>query len=98
MIFTTGQLELIATMSHARAPVARICEALDISEPEYSAWCQRLALGRAYVEPLTIPARPERKAPERARLRAERYFESVSEAPAPLDDAGIAAANDYYSM
>jgi hypothetical protein len=82
---TTRDLELIAIMAHARAPVARIAAALGISEPEYSAWLQRLALGRAYVAPVTIPARPVRKVP--ARLRAERFFESATEAQdAPIKD------------
>jgi hypothetical protein len=31
-------------------------------------------------------------------VRAERYFEAVSEAPAPLDDAAIAEASRFYSI
>ena len=72
MIFTTAQLEIIATLSHARAPAAQICEALGISEAEFAAWHQRLAMGRSYVEPVSIPSKPVRQLPERLRFRAEK--------------------------
>ena len=95
---TTRDLELIASLAHARAPVARIAAAIGISELEYSAWCQRLALGRAWREPLVISARPERRLPERLRVRADRLFEQAS-APAQEDEGEIAeAASRYYSV
>jgi len=91
---TTRDLELIAVMAHARAPVARIAAALGLSEDAFKAWCQRLALGRAYVPAVAIPARRVRVVPER--LRAERFFEQASEAP-QADAAEIAAAVEFYS-
>ncbi len=93
---TTSDLELIASLSHARTPPDKIAAFLGISEPEYSAWLQRLAMGRAYVPAMVIPPRPERKVPERLRVRAERCFESVS---APVADAGeVEAAARRYSV
>ena len=98
MIFTTAQLEIIATLSHARAPAAQICEALGISEAEFAAWHQRLAMGRSYVEPVSIPSKPVRQLPERLRFRAERIFENATEAPQPRADAAeIEAAVRRYS-
>lgn len=97
MDFTTAQLETIATLSHARTPPDKIAEALGISEDAFKAWCARLALGRAWREPVLLPARPERKAPERLRMRAERYFEQATDAP-QADEGEIAAAVEYYSV
>jgi len=62
----------------------------------YSAWLQRLAMGRAYVAPLVLPPRPVRKAPERSRVVAERLFEGATEAP-QADEGEIAAASRFYS-
>ena len=75
MNLTNSQLETVAVMLHARAPVARIAAALGISEAEFSAWAARLALGRAWCEPVTIPARPVPKVPKSPRIVAERIFE-----------------------
>ena len=98
MIFepTTHDLELIASLSIARAPVARIAAAVNLSEAEFSAWCARLALGRAWHEPVAIPPKRERRVPERLKVRAERYFESVSEPP-QADGAAIQEAVEFYS-
>jgi hypothetical protein len=94
---STRDMELIASLSIARAPPARIAAALGISEPEYAAWCTRLALGRAYVPAVVIPARRVRVVPERLRYRAERYFEAAVDAP-PTDEAEIEAAVRFYSV
>jgi hypothetical protein len=93
---TTRDLELIAVLAHARAPVARIAAALGISEPEYSAWLQRLALGRTWREPVLLPARPVRKAPKSPRIVADRVFMDAKEAP-QADEGDIAAAIEFYS-
>jgi hypothetical protein len=95
--FTTEQLETIAQLTIARTPPDKIAAAVNISEDMFAAWCTRLALGRAWREPVTIPPKPERRLPERLRYRAERYFEAVSDAPALLDDAAIQEAVLRYS-
>jgi hypothetical protein len=93
---TTRDLELIATMSQARAPSDKIAAVLGISEDAFAAWCQRLALGRSYVEPVSIPERPIR-VPKSPRIVAERIFMDAKEAPAPLDEDIIQEASRRYS-
>ena len=97
MIFTTAQLETVAVMANARCPADKIAAALGVTFEELTAFAERLARGRAYVEPLTIPARPVRKAPERARLRAERMFLDATETPL-VDAAEVEAACRRYSI
>jgi hypothetical protein len=72
---TNRDLELIVVMSHARAPVARIAAVLGISEAEFAAFADRLAMGRRHVEPVAIPARPVPVVPKSPRIVAERIFE-----------------------
>ena len=51
--------------THARCPVAKIAAALGIIAPEeFSAWAGRLAMGRAWVEPVALAVKaPEPVAP-----------------------------------
>ncbi len=81
MIFnpSTGDLELIASLSHARCPVARIAAALNISEDAFKVWRARLALGRAWREPVMVPPRPAPVVAKSPRIVAERLFESEDE-------------------
>ena len=70
---TPKQLELIS-LTHARAPVDKICAALGITEADFSAWAGRLAVGRAWSA-LPPAAAPEPVAPVDPRIRAQRLFE-----------------------
>jgi hypothetical protein len=74
---TTRDLETIATLGHARAPVAKICAALGLSEAEFSAWAGRLALGRVWsaMPPIPVAKAPEPTEPRLARIVADRLFE-----------------------
>jgi hypothetical protein len=88
---TTRQLETIADMGNARAPVDRIAAALGIKPEEFMAWTGRLAATRTldvdalYRAPPPPSCRHEKATP---RVIADRVFETASEDDALL---GLAA-------
>jgi hypothetical protein len=63
---STRQLELIATLGNARAPVDKICAALGIT-PEEFAW--------SALPPMPVAKAPEPVAPVDPRIVAERLFD-----------------------
>jgi hypothetical protein len=74
---TTKQLETIAILGNARAPVGKIAAAVGIGEAEFKAWTARLVATRALdiPEPCQPPPLPIVPTPIRTRSLAERVFE-----------------------
>ena len=57
---STKQLECIAEMAHAKAPVAQIAAAVGLTPEEFCAWCARLAAARALM--MIMPEFPPKRA------------------------------------
>jgi hypothetical protein len=79
---TLAQLETIADMSHARAPVAAMARAVGLSPEAFIDWRQRcmMALSTAFEEAIANPEpKPVVAAPVSPRIVAERAFERPDE-------------------
>jgi hypothetical protein len=78
---TLAQLETIADMSHARAPVAAMASAVGLSPEAFIAWRRRLLVAvrveeAAEAPPYAMPDKPAvSEAPAIPRIVADRVFE-----------------------
>jgi hypothetical protein len=71
---TTSDLETIAILGNARAPVGKIAAAVGLSESEFRAWTARLVATRALDIPETCQKPPPPIVPRTWGI-AERVFE-----------------------